>query len=228
MRRFEMSSFGTTRTGRIGRLARILLLAAPAFSLLSIADEGGLVAFREMSIHDEFGVLLITAVSVVLFVHLVGELARALGGDRVAVRARILASLGLAMAIAVTAAAGQRVSGRVWGYPLADVVWWFDVAILGETIVALALAIVLGTPGCEIGVWTELIYRARGERTRAARWVLCLVGLNFVEEWEARRREQPDEEAPGKTGEAADSFAVRGDVANSSTFSSDRRGGTRR
>jgi hypothetical protein len=198
-----MISFGTTRTGPIGRLARILLLAAPVLSLVSIADQGGVVAFRELSILDELGVWLITAVTFVLFVHLVGELVRALGGDRVAVRARILASLGVAMAIAVAAAAAQLASGHAWSYPLADLVWWFDVAMLGETIVALALAIVIGTPGCEIGVWTELIYRARGERTRAARWVLCLVGLNLVDEWEARRGEQTDASARSADADAS-------------------------
>jgi hypothetical protein len=198
-----MSSFGTTRTGPVGRLARILLLAAPVFSLVSIADQGGVVAFRELSILDEFGVWLITAVTVVLFVHLVGELVWALAGDPVALLARILASLGLAMAIAVTAAAGQLASGHAWGYPLADLVWWFDVVMLAETIVALGLAIVLGTPGCEIGVWTELIYRARGERTRAARWVLCLVGLNLVDEWEARRGEQTEASARSADADAS-------------------------
>jgi hypothetical protein len=223
-----MSSFGTTRTGPIGRLARILLLAAPVFSLVSIADQGGVVAFRELSILDEYGVWLITAVTVVLFVHLAGELVRARGGDRVAVRARILASLGLAMAIAMSAAAGQLASGHVWGYPLADLVWWFDVAMLGETIVALALAIVIGTPGCEIGVWTELIYRARGERTRAARWVLCVVGLNLVDEWEARRGKQPDREPPLTTAHSADGRAIGRGVAKSSDFNAHREGDTGR
>ncbi len=198
-----MSTFGTRRTGPIGRLARILLLAAPVFSLVSIADQGGVVAFRGLSILDEFGVWLITAVTIALFVHLVAELVRALGGDRAAVRTRILASLGLALAIAVAAAAGQLASGRVWGYPLADLVWWFDAVMLAETIVALALAIVLGTPGCEIGVWTELIYRARGERTRATPWVLCLVGLNVVDEWEARRGEQTEANARSADADAS-------------------------
>jgi hypothetical protein len=198
-----MRTFGTTRTGPVGRLARMLVLAAPVFSLVSIADQGGVVAFRGLAILDEFGVWLITGVTIVLFVHLVGELVRALAGDRVAVRARILASLGLALAIAATAAAGQLASGHAWGFPLADLVWWFDVVMLGETIVALALAIVLGTPGCEIGVWTELIYRARGERTRAARWVLCLVGLNLVDEWEARRGEQTEASARSADADAS-------------------------
>jgi hypothetical protein len=199
----EMSALRITRTGPVGRLARVLLLVAPVFSLVSIADQGGVVAFRGLSILDEFGVWLITTVTIVLFVHLVGELVRALAGDPVALRARILASLGLAMAIAVAAAAGQVASGDAWGYPLADLVWWFDVAMLGETIVALALAILIGTPGCEIGVWTELIYRARGEHARAARWVLCLVGLNLVDEWEARRGEQTQASARSADADAS-------------------------
>jgi hypothetical protein len=76
----------------------------------------------------------------------------------------------------------------VWGFPLADLVWAFDVLMLSETIVALLLAVALGTPGCEIGVWPELIARTRGGRAAPAAGLACIVGLHFVDASEARRR----------------------------------------
>jgi hypothetical protein len=78
-------------------------------------------------------------------------------------------------------------SGEVWASPLSDLVWGFDALMLVETIVALLLAIALGTPGCEVGVWPELIGRLRGEDGAASTRPICVLGLHFVDEWEARR-----------------------------------------
>ena len=74
------------------------------------------------------------------------------------------------------------------GFPLADLVWTFDVVMLAQTVVALLLAIVLGTPGCEIGVWPEVIARSRGESAPPTTGLACVIGLHFIDEWEARRR----------------------------------------
>lgn len=57
--------------------------------------------------------------------------------------------------------------------------------MLVETIVALLLAIALGTPGCEVGVWPELLGRLRGEAVSTR--PICILGLHFVHDWEARR-----------------------------------------
>jgi hypothetical protein len=54
--------------------------------------------------------------------------------------------------------------------------------------VALVLAIALGTPGCEIGVWPELIARVRGGRASASAGLACIVGVHLVDAWEARHR----------------------------------------
>jgi hypothetical protein len=78
--------------------------------------------------------------------------------------------------------------GSVWGFPLADLVWWFDVLMLAEGLIACTLAVVLGTPGCEIGVWPELTARLRGRRSAPANGLACVVGLHFVDRWESRHR----------------------------------------
>jgi hypothetical protein len=99
------------------------------------------------------------------------EVAKLVGGDGVTKMARTVALALLAGAAAVAAAVGALRSGGVWGSPLSDLVWTLDVTMLLETIVALLLAVVLGTPGCEIGVWGEpaaLHHRAAPSRQLGA------------------------------------------------------------
>ena len=182
----------TDRTGPIGRLARLLLAAAAGLALASIVDQGGVAVFRRPAILTEPGVWILDATMLVLFVHLVGRLAAALAGEAAARRWQRGALLGLVVALvvalAVAALIGQAFFGEVWGFPLADLVRAFDVLMLSETIVALLLAIALGTPGCEIGVWPELLARARGERPAPSAGLACLVGLHRLDAWEAHRR----------------------------------------
>jgi len=59
--------------------------------------------------------------------------------------------------------------------------------MLLETIGALLVAVVIGLPGCELGIWPLLIGRVRGERT-PIRPVGCIVGLHILDNWEASRR----------------------------------------
>jgi hypothetical protein len=66
-------------------------------------------------------------------------------------------------------------------------VWIFDAVMLVETIVALLLAIALGTPGCEVGAWPELIGRVRGSHAVPTK-PICILGLHHLDEWETRRR----------------------------------------
>ena len=179
---------GTYRTGPIGRLARLTLAAVLGLSLSSIVDEGGIVGFRSPSILTELSVWFLDAVMLVLFVYLVGQLATALVGDQAARRWRFRALAALAAVMMVAALSGQAFFGAVWGFPLADLVWAFDVVMLIETIVALLLAIALGTPGCEVGVWRELIARARHQASAPSAGPACIVGLDLLDAWEARRR----------------------------------------
>ena len=123
-----------------------------------------------------------------LFVHLVGRLASAIAGEAAARRWQLGALVGLVAAMAVAALIGRAFFAAVWGFPLADLVWAFDVLMLSQTIVALLLAVALGTPGCEVGVWPELIARRRGERVASSAGPACIVGLQLLDAWEARRR----------------------------------------
>jgi hypothetical protein len=59
--------------------------------------------------------------------------------------------------------------------------------MLVETVVALVLAVALGTRGCEIGVWDEIAARRSG---RPASPPLCILGLHYLDEWELRRRSE--------------------------------------
>ena len=80
---------------------------------------------------------------------------------------------------------GQVRDGEVWGSPLSDLVWALDVAMLAETVVALLAAVVVGTPGCEIGVWADIAARVRGGPASPP---LCIIGLHHLDDWELRRR----------------------------------------
>ncbi|MGH3012705.1 MAG: hypothetical protein ACRDMY_12840, partial [Gaiellaceae bacterium] len=91
----------------------------------------------------------------------------------------------LAVLLAAAALTAWIRSGEVWASPLPELVWGFDALMLVETIVALVLAIALGTRGCEVGVWPELLGRVRGEAVSAR--PICVLGLHFIDDWEARR-----------------------------------------
>ena len=180
------------RTGPIGRLARVLLLAVSVVGLEALLDQGGAASFRRASILADPAFWALNAITFTLYVHLVGELGPALTGRGDRRRWRLTAVAGLAAVLGVAALAARVWFGAVWGFPVADVVWSLDTLMVLQTVVALPLAIALGTPGCEIGVWPELIGRAgRGQSDRSP-WVACVVGLDFVDAWEARRRRQAE------------------------------------
>jgi hypothetical protein len=119
---------------------------------------------------------------------LVGALAGAVAGQRARWRWQSAALRLVIVAVVVAAVIGQVIEGSAWGFPLGDLVWWFDVVILVEELVATVLAIALGTPGCEVGVWPELLGRARGTSAESETFLACVVGLHLLDGWEARRR----------------------------------------
>jgi hypothetical protein len=175
-------------TGGVGRLARLLLAIVLAlWPLYSVADQGGPASFRDPSNLTEPITWVLHGALLVVFVLLVGQLAAATVGPASARRWQTGALIGLAVVLAAAAGTAWIASGAVWASPLTDLVWGFDVLMLVETIVALLLAIALGTPGCEVGVWPELIGRLRGGGAVAATRPICVLGLHFVDEWEARR-----------------------------------------
>jgi hypothetical protein len=175
------------RTGPIGRLARVLIALVLGLALYSLADQGGPSAFSDPSNLTEPITWVLQVAMFALFVALVGQLAASTAGEAAVRRWQVAAVTGLAVALAAAAVTAQVASGAIWASPFSDLVWAFDVAMLIETIVALLLAVVLGTPGCEVGVWSELIGRLRGPDAALPSRPTCIVGLHQLDEWEARR-----------------------------------------
>jgi signal transduction histidine kinase len=174
------------RTGPFGRLARLLIALVLAWwPLYSIADQGGPTSFRDPSNLTEPMLWLLHGAMLLVFVLLVGQLAGATVGPAAVRRSQLAALLAIAVLLAAAALAAWIRSSEVWASPLPELVWGFDALMLVETIVALALASGLGTPGCEVGVWPELLGRLRGGAVSTR--PICVLGLHFVDDWEARR-----------------------------------------
>lgn len=174
------------RTGPIGRIARLAWAAVFLGSLASIVGPRGSAQFRNPQILTEPSAWVLHLAMLAIFVILIGSVVNALGGDA---RLAQVAALGAVLVgITVAGITAWLTGGAVWGFPLADAVWVFDVAMLVEQLIAFGLVIALGTPGCEIGIWAALIARMRDERASTTDGVACLVGLQLIDRWEAGRR----------------------------------------
>lgn len=184
-----MSKAAVSRTGPIGRLARAVLAAAYAATLVSIVDWRGSARFRNPHILSEPTAWLLHLLMFASFVILVGALASAFAGLVAQRRFQVGAVAASVTAVVIAALIGLATRGAAWGFPLADVVWWFDVVMLSEGLVATVLAIILGTPGCEIGVWSELVARRRGRDSEMHVGLACIIGLHLLDAWEARPRD---------------------------------------
>jgi hypothetical protein len=178
---------GHRRTGPLGRLARLGLCVVFAASLYSIVDDQGSARFRNPHILTEPSAWFLHVTMLMVFVVLVGTIASTVAGTRVVFRVQITAVAALLGWGVVAAIAGQLTSGSPWGFPLADLVWWFDVLMLAVGLASTALAVVLGTPGCEIGVLRELAACLRRGRAPSADPSPCILGLHALDEWERRR-----------------------------------------
>ena len=175
---------GAPRTGPVGRTVRLVLAVAFGHGLATLVDQGGPASVRDPEALTDLPFVVLTVAMVAVYAVLASELAKLVGREMVARTAR-KAALGILAAAAVAAAVvGAVRSGAVWGSPLSDLVWLLDVAMLTETIVALLIAVVLGTPGCEIGVWAEI---GAHLRARPASPPLCIIGLHHLDGWELRR-----------------------------------------
>jgi hypothetical protein len=175
------------RTGPVGRLARLVLAALFAYPLFSIIGPGGSSRFRNPHILSEPSAWLLHILMLTIFVILAGALASALAGQRARRPWQAAALIGAAAAVVIAGGIGMIERGAFWGFPLADLVWWFDVLVLIEQVAATLLAIGLGTPGCEIGVWPALIVRARGQAPSQESGLACIVGLHLIDRWESGR-----------------------------------------
>jgi hypothetical protein len=157
------------RTGPVGRTARLLLAAALAWAAYDLWRDRTFI-FAEA----DPGLLVLSGFAV----YGVHHSAALVGRGRQALAA--LAGLTiLAAAIALMHA------GMVWAAPLTWLVWGLDLAALAITSLALLVAVVIGTPGCESGVFRELTRRRR--HTRGEQVDFCLAGLHRLDAWEAHR-----------------------------------------
>ena len=174
------------RTGLVGRSVRALAavgLGAFVYLRLAAFAAHGPAGYRDPSIVLDPSLWFLTAILIAGFVDFAGRFAPGLFGAGSA-RGRTAAVMGLASVVVVAAAIGLLLHGTPWGFPLADVWWWFNTVMLTQVAVAFALATWVGAPGCEQGVWRELIGRPRGERSGV---YACMVGLHLLDEWEWRR-----------------------------------------
>jgi hypothetical protein len=162
---------------------RLLLAGGFSYVLATLVDQGGPASIRDPETLTEAPFLALTIGMVAVYAVLVSQLVRLVAGEPWTKTAWKVALAVLAAAAA--AVVGELHAGAIWGPPLSDLVWTLDVAMLVETIIALPLAVVLGTPGCEIGVWAEIAARLRGS---AAAPPLCIIGLHRLDDWEGRRR----------------------------------------
>ncbi len=174
------------RIGLAGRSVRGLAavgLGAFVYLRLAAFAAHGPAGYRDLSILLDPSLWLLTAIMVAGFVDFAGRFAPGLFGGGSA-RGHAVAIFSLASVVVVAAAIGLLLHGTPWGFPLADLWWWFNTVMLTQIAVAFALATWVGTPGCEQGVWRELIGRPRRERSGV---YACIVGLHLLDEWEWRR-----------------------------------------
>jgi hypothetical protein len=174
------------RTGPVGRSLRLILaLAIGTFVVLRLATfaHRGPTGYRDPAVLGEIGLWILTVIVLVSIVDFAGRFAPGL--ERLAPNARRIATVvALLGAVVLAAAAGLVLRGAVWGFPLADLVWWLDTAYLLQLGPAFGLAALLGTPGCEQGVWRELLgHRGSGSHTP----LTCVIGLHALDAWEAER-----------------------------------------
>lgn len=179
---------GVRRTGPIGRLARLVLAAVYGLSLVSITGPELSARFRNPHILGEPLAWVLHAVMFITFVLLAGAVGFAFGGAAARKRWQVGAVVIAAAIVIVFELATLSVHRTGWGFPLADLVWWFDAGMLSEGLVATLLSIGLGLPGCEIGVWPWFISRARGGTPLPEEGLGCVVGLHYLDAWESRRR----------------------------------------
>jgi hypothetical protein len=203
------------RTGAVGRAVRLLLALGLAYGLGTLVDQGGPASVRAPETLTDAPFVVLTTAMVAVYAILVSQLAKLVAGEAVARMAWRVALVVLAAAAAIAAVVGEVGSGAVWGSPLSDLVWALDVAMLVQTVVALLLAVALGTRGCEIGVWAEIAARLRG---RPASAPLCIVGLHHLDDLELRRRSarqaSADADTPSKPNRPIGSGAGRRGVGH--------------
>lgn len=96
--------------------------------------------------------------------------------------------------LALAAAAGLAVHGRLWAPPLALTLWATILVLALPLGVAFVLAALLATPGCEMRAFADAGARLRG---RDAREHHCPGGIDAFDRLELRLRRRGDGPPPG-------------------------------
>lgn len=178
---------GLRRTGPIGRSIRLLgglVLGAVVWIRIAAFVANGPAGYRDPSILGEASLWLLTAITVLAFVDFTGRFLPGAAGQGPVWG---YATIGLAGAVGAAAVMGLLVNGSVWGFPLADLWWWFNSLVLAEIATAFIIAALVGLPGCEQGVWQRLLGRNRDEPPSV---YACVIGLHAVDAWEWNQRDR--------------------------------------
>jgi len=176
------------RTGPIGRLARLALAGVFVVIFLSFVGPDGSARFRNPHILGEPLAWSLHLGMLAVFIIVIGALAQSIAGREARRPWQVLAVVALIATLALAGVIGKTTQGSFWGFPLADLVWWFDVLVVVEQFVALVLAVALAMPGCEIGVWSQLLAKLGRGTATSENTLACIVGLHLLDAWEARRK----------------------------------------
>lgn len=177
-----------SRAGPVGRTVRAVAATALATAVslnMTTFVVNGPVRYRDPDVVTDPLIWLGTAILVAAFVDFAGRFVPVIPGHRLPRKGTVMLALGT---VATAAAVGGVMDhGSAWGFPLADLVWWFNNAMMAQIALSFAAAAVVGTPGCEQGVWQDL--RNRG-RDGGSHIYSCVIGLHRLDEWEWRRRDR--------------------------------------
>ncbi len=165
------------RSGVVGRLVRVLYGAVMAWFAFQWA-EAGLTWFSEPTTPANPWVWIVTGLGIYYGLYqLPASSFGAPWGRRV-----VSIYLTLLATAAVTAVLTQ---GDLWAAPLTWLLYGLDVGLVVVATIAFLVAVVLGTPGCEMGGLAELIRRLRGaSNAEATEGIWCIGGLHKLDEWE--------------------------------------------
>lgn len=166
------------RTGPIGRLARLALAAGLGWIAYDLwINRTGV--FESTGPLDEPFVLILA----LLVVYAVHDLANMIGWGRRALA--ILAAVVVAL-VGVTLVAGE----ALWAPPFTWLLWGLGFAGLISVVVFLLMAVIAGTPGCELAVLRDIAGRQPSQPDDKP--MFCLAGLHAIDAWERRRSWHPE------------------------------------
>ncbi len=162
-----------TRTGPVGRVAR-LVLGGSVGSVVYGLWVGRLAIFSPSEGLLNPGLLMVTGL-VLYGVYTVAD-------DLFGWGWRSLAVLGLLAVAAAVVTVGW--AGTLWAGPFTWLVWGLNISVLTVIVITVLFAVILGTPGCEVGVLRGLARRLGGS-VNDDKPMFCLVGLGALDRWES-------------------------------------------